>query len=782
MRLEQLVLFGPSDNFSVQFAPRVTVLAGLAEDERRGMLDTLVGAMAGRVPNASVIFVDQAGRRVFADRMGATYADDGVAAPSLGQLLGTDPAVISDLVTLRPGDLGLGDQRSDEEIELELATARALVDRLTAEESEATTFLVHVDALREELAELDEAIALAPEAIARWEWIGQRNQLDQLRAELATLDQPGDADEAAADARLLSAVEELREAGAAWAEASTDATELGEALGAVPDVSDADLARVAATPDDLPEDFDAKVAAVDATVQITAACTAALAATQDPPADPGDGIVYQLAQLDQDELWAAYDAAIEARAAYEAELTDRDDETDPHTETEIELAHREVVRCQREVDRRFRAGILGPSLLAVGALLGGHAISVLIGIPMLIGAGALGWWLLAIPRKELAAAEREEEMALGAADAGSWLGLHLRRIDDVMQPSDRERLDSAVHRHANTRLDWEERSGGTSLEAAGERRDAIVAYAAATDPKVRGARERAAVEALHAAKEQEHEARLDLAACLAGYGLSHDGPSDLEPAQIRTVLQQRAAAGRFARKALTLRQHQARATATGAALDRLLCQLGFDDGDLAGRLERAIGSVEAARRRRGAAADTRSRDALEAEIEQLGQAVTRHRRLSWDLTPDPTEPPADPAVQMDRRRVLAEELALLRTPDLADVQRRASLAAERVRSLESELTSLTEGPTALRRRVADRIALRGRGAERAVQDPGPGDPPLEPHPDRAAHERRHHRPLGPPRGRPRHRRPLRVRRRLRPLTGPDRDELTGPDRFDAATG
>jgi len=82
--LEQLVLFGPSDNFSVQFAPRVTVLAGLADEERADMLRTLVDAMAGRVPNASVIFVDQAGRRVFADRMGATYADTGVAAPSLG--------------------------------------------------------------------------------------------------------------------------------------------------------------------------------------------------------------------------------------------------------------------------------------------------------------------------------------------------------------------------------------------------------------------------------------------------------------------------------------------------------------------------------------------------------------------------------------------------------------------------------------------------------------------------------------------------------------------------
>lgn len=705
VRLEQLVLFGPSDNFSVQFAPRVTVLAGLAPEEREGMLATLLDAMAGRVPNASVIFVDQTGRRVFADRMGATYADTGVAAPSLGQLLGTDPAVISDLVTLRRKDLGVGEQRTEEAITADLTAARAALEQLRAEEAEATTYVVHVDAMRAELAQLDEAIALAPEAIARWEWTNQRNQLDALRAELAALDQPGDEDEAAADARLLAAVEELRDAGEAWAEASTAATELGELLGPLPPVSDADLARVALTPDGLPADFEARVAAVQATAEITAACEAAHATAVDEPADPGDGVVYRLAHLDQQALWAAYDAAIEARTAYEAELAGREDETDPEAESEIEAAHREVVRCQREVDRRFRAGILGPSLLAVGALLAGQSISVLVGIPVLAAAVALGYWLLLIPRRDLAAAEREEELALGQADAGSWLGLHLRRIDDVMQPSDRKGLDSAVHRHASTRLDWEELTDGTSFEAAGERRAAIVAYAAATDPKARAAREHAAAQALDAAREQERDARRELAEHLDGYGLSGDGATDLDPSQIRAVLEQRAAAGRFARKAIALREHQTQAASTGTALDHLLCQLGFDDGDdLAGRLERAIASVEAARRRRHAAEGSRARDELEAEIAELSATVTRHRRLSWDLTPDPTAAPIDPAEQMDRRRALAEEIASSRGPDLADVQRRASLATERLRGLDDELAALTEGPTAVRRRVADRIA------------------------------------------------------------------------------
>jgi hypothetical protein len=703
VRLEQLVLFGPSDNFSVQFGPRVTVLSGLADAERHAMLTTLVDAMAGRVPNASVIFVDHAGRRVFADRMGATYADSGVAAPSLGELLGTDPAVITELVTLRREDIGLGEQRPSEEIDADLVSARAAVDQLAAEASEAEAFVIEVDAMRAELAQLDEQIAQAPEAAARWGWITLRNQLDDLRAELASLDQPDDTD-ADADARLLAAVEDLRDAGEAWAEASTAAAELGDALGPLPPVSDADLARVAATPEAVPDDFDDRVAALSAAAEIAAACEHAAATAADEPADPGDGIVYQLAQLDQDALWGAHAAAVEAQAAYEAELAAREDETDLETETEIEAAHHEVVRCQREVDRRFRAGILGPALLAVGALLAGRSLSVLVGVPMLAAAAGLAYWLLALPRQALAAAEREEKIALGQADAGSWLGLHLRRIDDVMQPTDRTGLNLAVDRRSSTRLDWEEISGGTSLEAAGEREEAIRAYASATDPRARAARERVAAEALAAARQQHHEAQAQLAAGLEGYGLAADGASDLDPSQIRAVLEQRTLAGRFARKAIALREQQTLAASAGTTLDHLLCHLGFDDGDLAGRLERAIGAVEAARRRRLAAEDARSRDVIEAEIAELAGEVARHRRLSWDLTPDPTEAPADPAGLMDRRRLLAEEIASQRGPDPADVARRSGLAVERVRALEAERTALTEGPTALRRRVADRIA------------------------------------------------------------------------------
>lgn len=704
VRLEQLVLFGPSDNFSVQFGPRVTVLAGLADAERATMLRTLVDAMAGRVPNASVIFVDQAGRRVYADRMGATYADSGIAAPSLSELLGSDPDVIADLVTLRGEDLGLGEHRTEAQIAADLVAARAAVEQVTAEHADAKAFVVEVDAWRDELARLDQRIDAAPDAEARWAWIQLRDQLDELRAELASIEIEDD-DDVDADTRLLAAVEELRSAGETWAEASAAATELGRQLGPLPPVSDADLARVAATPEVLPEDFAQRIAAIDATAEIRRACEDGLVAALAPAEDPADGIVYRLAHLDQDRLWAVHDEAVKAQRAYEAELAARIDDAEPEVETEVEDAHHAVIRCQREVERRTRPGLLGTSGLAATALLATQSVGIFVGILFLVAAAAMGVWLLVIPRRELATAELEEELALGDTDADSWLGLHLRRIDDVMQPAaDRSALNAAVELRSKTLLDWEELTERTTLSAATERRDAIVAYAAAIDPAARTARERTAIDALDAAREQEREARVALTSDLAAYGLSPESAADLTPEQMRNVLEQRTAAGRFARRAVELQHQTALATTSGALLDRLLKELGFDDGDLAGRLERAIVSVEAARRRRLAAEDTRAREELEAEVARLHEAVVTGHRPSWDATPDPTEAPATAAQLMDQRRALTEQVESQRLPDLADVQRRLGVATERVRMLEAELGTLSDGPTAVRRRLADRIA------------------------------------------------------------------------------
>ncbi len=128
--------------------------------------------------------------------------------------------------------------------------------------------MVQIDSWERDLARLDEEIARSSEDHARWDWIALRNQLDGLRAELASLERTTEGDDA--DTRLLDAVEELRSAGESWAEASATATELSQKLGPLPPVSEADMARVAATPAELPEDFDERVAALAAATDFRA--------------------------------------------------------------------------------------------------------------------------------------------------------------------------------------------------------------------------------------------------------------------------------------------------------------------------------------------------------------------------------------------------------------------------------------------------------------------------------------------------------------------------------
>jgi hypothetical protein len=529
-----------------------------------------------------------------------------------------------------------------------------------------------------------------------------RDQLDARRADLAALDGADHEDRAATDERLLAAVEELRAAGETWIEAGAAAEELSRSLGPLPPVHPDDLARVAATPAELPADLDDRLDALAAACAATAAAEAAVDAARAPAEDPGDGIVYQLAQLDQEQLWAAYVAARKAESIYDAARAEHQDEVDPATESEIDRAHQEVVRAQREQERFARPGAIGSATLAAAAVLAAMELPLLVAVLALAGAIALGTWLLVLPRRRVSAALAVEAEALADGEASSWLGVHLRRLDEVMA-KDHSGLRAALDLRTKTKLDWEELTGGVSLDAAGTRQEAIEAYAVASDPTARAAQEARMRDELARARRAEDSLRRALVFELDGFGLPDDGGIDLEPGQLRTVLEQRAAAGHFARDAVELQHQLATAASASGIVDRLLRHLGFDDGDLAGRLERAIVAIEQARARQEDGDPERDREALEAEIAELAERVEAGRRPSWDHEADPTQPPADQATLMDRRRAIAEEIAGTRRPDVTAIERRTAVAEDRVRTLEAERSSLAEGAGAVRRRLVDRV-------------------------------------------------------------------------------
>ncbi len=701
MRIEQMVLFGPGEDFRVRFGGRLTVLAGLQPDERGDLINLLVDALAGRLPNASVVYLDPASRRVFADRTGATFAETGLAAPSLASLVGTDAKVVSGLVTLRAGDLGLGagTQRSADDISGELAAERALAAQLRAEREESQALVVRLDDWRAELVELDERIDRAADDADRWAWMELRRDLAALSLELTALDH---LDDGTADEALLGTVDQLRTVGATWAEASTEAAELSERLGVLPEVSDRDLARVAATPETLPEDFGARLAGWQRAVDVRRTREAEVVEADEAPT--ADDAVVHLARLDQDRLWAAAEALAEAKMNYEAELAALASDTDPEVEAEIEEAHREVLRCERHRQRRFLPGVLGSGSLAAGALLAGDQVSVLIGMAMLAGAVAMGWWLLVVPRRIVALAEREEEMALGRVDAGSWLGLHLRRIDDVMSRNERKGLDAAVDAHASAQLDWEEVAGTIELADAVGQRQEVAAYIEATDPAARSRRQRRAVLEVQAARADEDEARSRLTAGLDGYGLSATSAGDLDPAQLGSIIERRIAGGALARQALRLHGLERQAAGAGAELDDLLARLGFTEGELHGRLDAALGAVAAAKGRLAASTVRRSRAEVITDIAVLTPQVQAGRLSSWDASPDPVEAPTDPDRLVTRRLEVAELVRASEGPELVDAERRLAVAEDHIAALEAELDALAAGPAPLHRRISDRVA------------------------------------------------------------------------------
>jgi hypothetical protein len=703
VRLEQLVLFGPSDDFRVYFGDRLTVLSGLHPEERTSLIATLVDAMAGQLPNSSVIYVDHAGRRIFADRTGATYADDGLGAPPVSSVVGHDPKMIAQLMLVTAQDLGLGERLSADKVEAELAGAKAAAEQIEAERAEAATLVIDIEHWKAELEELDAALVRAPDDADRWAWMQLRNELDGLRAELAAFDDEEE-ELSDGDARLIEAVAELRDAGEAWLDADTEATALLQKVGSIPPLPEADLERVSATPAALPDELDERLSAWAAATERRRACEADHLAAKIEVPPHHDELVTALANLDQEHLWPTHTRLLMARDRYENERAKLEGEVDPTVEASIEEAHIEVMRCQRIVDRNFIPGMLGSATFAVGALLAGDQVSILLGVAMLVASVAMGWWLLVVPRKVLADATREEEAALAATNADSWLGLHLRRIDDVMQPADRRGIDAAVDAYGAAQLDWEELTGGADPDACTERRAEVAAHIRAIDPELRRQREEAASAQLRLALEAEVDIRSQLLGTLMPYGLSERSAAELDADQIRTLLAKRVEAGQYARDAQRLRQLQATAASASASLEHVLAGLGFVDGRLETRLERAMEAVTGALHRSGKGSRGQTRSELEAAIAELDERVEAGRRLSWDLTAEPTEAPTDPDDLLERRREVASLLGSNPVPDLHDTDRRLELANDRVRVLKKQLMDIAGGTVSLHRRITDRVA------------------------------------------------------------------------------
>lgn len=703
MRLEQVVLHGPGEDDRVRFGDGLTVFAGLGERERSDLVETVALALTGGLPNASVVYHDHAGRRVFADRTGATFAVTGAEAPGPGRLLGQDPEAVVRLLSVSDEELGLGAEATAEQIQEQLEAARADLERARAEHEELREQTDLVSTWQEELEVLNRRILQAQDHAARWAWVQAHHRLAQLHAELSVLGEDGAEDQ---DRLVLAAVDALRTLGEAWADAAAAATELRNSiiqeLGTIPEVEPDHLARVAATPDGAPRELVEALALWRAAADLRDETASALERVDSAPPEVDDPLVVAFAQCDQQRLWLAHAQLEAANAAYaQTTASATGGSVDPEAEEAIEEAHREVVRRQRDVQRRFRPGALGSGSLAVTALLAGQAISLVLGVVMLLAAVGLGVWLLAIPRRNLAQAVLMEELALTRSDAGSWLGLHLRRVDAFTDAGERRRFEMAANARTAAEVDWADAAGTLSPEDLTTRAEAVRAYVQATDPASIARRRDDLSTALASATRAEADARSTLLGDLDPYGIvpGHLAGQDLR--RLPALVEQRVAAGRVARRLVELGELDAREAKAAARLGELLAHLGHHEGPLEARLVRVIEAITEARNRTGAG--ERPRATVEAEIAEVEAYLAAEWREGWADTPHPTAPPADPDLLDARRRDINETLNAVGRLDVVGAEHRFELAKGHVEQLERRLEELASGPGSIQQRLIARL-------------------------------------------------------------------------------
>lgn len=186
-----------------------------------------------------------------------------------------------------------------------------------------------------------------------------------------------------------------------------------------------------------------------------------------------DAVVSRLADADQIGLWsAAARVRVTDEALQEAATATGTAPEDAGIIDQIEQRHQRLkAAVEGQVKLGLAARILtGVSLLAAGLL-------VLVSPAGAVGALGVGTVTLVLAfffRARVARAYKSEQSALGAAGAESYLGFHLRRVEDLVNSDqNRRRLLAAAKDHRLAAADWFEIAGDVSVEWALEHHDAI---------------------------------------------------------------------------------------------------------------------------------------------------------------------------------------------------------------------------------------------------------------------------------------------------------------------
>lgn len=705
MRFDELVLRIQDDELRLRFHPKLTVLSGLGLLERQSLADSILAALSAGEQTSALRYTDGSGRAVTlvceGGRATARHDDDGSTAPTPVGSIAPSPSALRSLLLVRASDVGSLETVPREDEPPELTEARATLRELTSELDDALRVQQAQADLRGRLNELDELIAVARDGQARREYAQVLAQLERIRAEAAAVQSTAAGIET--DRKLMAAAPEAEDLAQRWRAASERLDELEAELGPVERLDASDLGAAATIPDHPTAGLAEALAEVHAARADRDALDHRLqdlaAATLPAPTDP---LVADLGVLDQDELWGAAERLTAAHDEIERLQVAHGglgvDEAGPGPAVleRIESAHTGVEDAERAAEAKRIPGVaasgLGVALALAGAL--SSVVLVAIGLILAIAAGIV---MLVIPKRKVAEAAADEREALAEADATSYLGFHIRRVDASVDPQSRDRVAMAMIDQRKATTAWE------ALVAPG----IDVRRASALEQEVRSYRE--ALRSLGGAADEIEQLRHELAeraepALAVAMGTVRElcGPYGVDDGdltqltQLETRIAERVELGRIARLQVRLEEAEEDEEKAAGRLDDLLLQAGFGDGDLEARTSSLEWAVSQAAERERSRAAARPLDELEAEQRRLEAAARSLRQPEWE-----TVTAAD-----------AE------TPDLAALEaERASLAGEATEVLsELDVERLADRQAAIERRVAALEARHG-GAE-GSSDPG----------------------------------------------------------------
>ena len=718
MRLEQLTLQIAGDDLTLTFHDRLTVVSGIGGDERRELIDMLVGALAGGLKQRTELrYVDATGMRVRAvsDGDGTVRHLDEAGSPvtDIPRMLGLDADGMRRYAHLTAADLGLLATDIGVPEPPELREARQALAELTEEVENAQQARDTAEALRNELEALEERLRNVQEGEAKRRYAQMLMHLEQVRAEAAAI--RGGSEAAATHKRLVAAAPDVRRLAERWQRAATrlaaETDRFGDRERLEPDALEASLA----VPSEVPADIDALAAAYEQAEAERAELEAKLQNwTISHLPEPSHPTVVRLGRLHQDMVWETAHAAVDAgHKMDEASLALGGLEADgtmADAAADLEAAHDVVQDAEQLAEkRRTPALIFGVSavIAAIGFVM---LLPLLAPLPLLAVAGAYAWAVV-LPKKAVEQAERAEAEVLERHRIPSYLSFHIRRIQATLEPTTREGLEVAAYEHRRAMHHWTEIAGDDlTPDAALAIEDEVRRYA---DALLHLEGSGAAVEETRKRLVEVVEPTVERARRKLVRACQPFGVDDLSVAL--KMVRHQAGAGATARLQQAMEKAEADATAIGEKLEARLAELGFDEGDLSARIGGFDWALARAEERLRTRAVARPLAEVEAELTQLEARVRHEARPEWDAKVSPADAEEPDFVELEARRDDARSAynaASRLVPDVQRVADRRSALERRVAVLEAGLDSTGAITRVTAREIEPQLQARLAAARR----------------------------------------------------------------------